>query len=268
MILKSKVSFLKALNSLRLKKNKHYLLHVSLIDIGLIKDVEPEKLCEFIYSSLLKIIPTGSTIYTLSPDYNYAKKKIPFNLNDKNISKEIGSFSKYIFSLKNSYRSNNPLFNLCSIGPNAKKINSNCSPTAFGVNSVWDKLYKKNCEMIFIGCDLSVCTFLRYIEFNFGVPYLYNKYFNLPIKKHNRVLNTFSISPLRFLNTKIEYNTNKFQRILKEKRLLTLSKSKDFKIMKLNTASAFKVGIEELSKNTFFFLKKKPAFNKKFSPYL
>ena len=267
MILKSKAGFLKALNSLKLRKNKHYLLHVSLIGTGLISDVAPEKLCQFIYSSLLKKVPRGSTIYTLSPDYNYAKKNTPFSLNAENISKEIGSFSKYLFSLKKSYRSNNPIFNLCSVGPSAKEISNNGSPTAFGTNSVWNKLFKKNCEMIFIGCDLSVCTFIRYIEFNFGVPYLYNKYFSVPVKKNNKILNFFSISPLRYLNSNIDYDTRKFQKILTRKKLLIFSKSRDFKIMKLSTASAFKVGIEELSKNAFFFLKKKPVFIKKFSPY-
>ena len=52
---------------------------------------------------------------------------------------------------------------------------------AFGADSAWDQLFKLNSDIVFLGCDLSVCTFIRYIEFRFGVPYLYNKHFNRDI---------------------------------------------------------------------------------------
>ena len=59
---------------------------------------------------------------------------------------------------------------------------------AFGADSAWDQLFKLNSDILFLGCDMSVCTFIRYIEFRFGVPYLYNKHFNNEICNNNKVI--------------------------------------------------------------------------------
>lgn len=259
--------FSKSLNQLSFDNSKHYLLHVSLIDLGLFKDLKPDKLCHFILSSLKRKTPKNSTFYTLSPFYDYSNRKENFNLSSKNVSKEVGSFAKYLISLKKSKRSNNPIFNLCANGPASNKIFSNTSTSSFGFDSAWHRLFDKNCEMIFIGCDLSKCTFIRFIEFNFGVPYIFNKYFSFPIKKNKTKINNFSISQLRYLNAKIEYKTIKFEELLIKKKLLIKSENKNISIMKIKMKDAFKVGVEELSKNPFYFLKGKPKFTKQFKPY-
>ena len=203
----------------------------------------------------------------MSPFYDYSNEKTVFNNKSKKISKEVGNFAKYMSAQNKSMRSNNPLFNLCGVGPNVKKIFKGCAPTSFGFDSAWYRLFQKNCEMIFIGCNLSRCTFIRFIEFNFGVPYIYNKYFNIPIKSNNNLINNFSISQLKYLNSNVEYDTSKFENLLYRKKLLKKSNNKRISFMKLKMKDAYKLGIQELSKNPFFFLKRKPSFSKKFSPY-
>ena len=54
MKLHSKINFIRALESLNLNENNNYLLHVSLIGIGLIPGVKPEKLSDFIFYNLKK----------------------------------------------------------------------------------------------------------------------------------------------------------------------------------------------------------------------
>ena len=208
-----------------------------------------------------------STFYTLAPNYDYSEKKKKFDIKSKNISKDVGNFPKYLNSLKNSLRSNNPIFNLCGNGFNASKIFKNCSSSAFGFDSAWHRLYERNCEMIFIGCDLSKCTFIRFIEFNFGVPYIYNKFFKQSINSRNKKINHFSISSLRYLNSNIKYNTKKFENILLKKDYLKKAKNKNFNFMKIKMKDAFNLGIQELNKDPFFFLEKKPTFDKNFTPY-
>ena len=100
---------------------------------------------------------------------------------------------------KKSLRSFNPIFNISSEGKQAKFITSQKTPTAFGEDSAWHQLYKLNSEIIFIGCDLSVCTFVRFIEFRFGVPYLYNKLFNTKICNKKKL---YLIIHLAHLDTK------------------------------------------------------------------
>ena len=89
-----------------------------------------------------------------------------------------------------SLRSNNPLFNVTALGNKAKFITNGRTTNAFGVDSAWDKLYNLDAEIILLGCDFSKATFTftRYIEFRYGVPYLYNKLFNIPISKNKKNL--------------------------------------------------------------------------------
>ena len=76
---------------------------------------------KFLFTSLVKIFGKNSTFSTMTPFYEYADKKIEFDLKRSLPSKEIGSFSKFIFNKKKSHRSKNPLFNICSVGPLGKK---------------------------------------------------------------------------------------------------------------------------------------------------
>ena len=121
--------------------------------------------------------------------------------------------------------------------------------------------------MIFIGCNLSRCTFIRFIEFNFGVPYIFNKYFKTPIKNRNNLIHNFSISQLRYDNSNIEYDTREFENILYKKKFLKKSKNKNINLMKLKMKDAYNIGIKELSKKSVFLGKRKPSFSKYLSPY-
>ena len=137
---------------------------------------------------------------------------------------------------------------------------------AFGEDSPWDQLYKLNSDIIFLGCDISVCTFIRYIEFRFGVTYLYNKHFNNKIRTGKKIISKHSSSPLRYLYLDIEYDTSKFQKILLKKKILRTGKSKNINVMAVDMQACYRVGIEELKKDLFFFLKRPPKFKNKFAP--
>ena len=253
-----KSDFLQALKEVKIKKSKICLLHVSLIDLGIFEDVKIDQINNFIFKSIKEHTPKNSTISVLTPYYDYASERKVFDIYKSEPSKEIGDFSKFIFNKKNSFRSHNPLFSISSVGYMAKSITQNHTATAFGKNSAWNKLFENNCDMIFIGCDLKRCTFIRFIEFKFGVPYLLNKIFKTKIKKNGKILHSSSSSTLRNLKLDIEYNTKKFQEILIKKGILRVNSNKNFDLMALDMRSAFKVGNEKLKKDLYFFLKKKP----------
>jgi len=254
-----KTDFIEALSEVKNNNSKSYLVHVSIIDLGIFDDLRIEDMNKFLFDSLKKIFGKNSTFSTMTPFYEYADNMKEFDLKKSLPSKEIGSFSKFIFKKKNSQRSKNPLFNICSVGPLAKKITNSSIYSDFETKSSWDNLFKLNTEMIFIGCDLSKCTFIRYIEHKFKVPYLIKKTFYTKIKSNNKVISLKSSSTLRNLNFKILYDTTKFQNILKKKGFLKISSSKNFNLMSLKMKPAFKVGIESLRKDKLFFLNKKSS---------
>ncbi len=258
--------FKKALKSVGIKKNASCLIHASIINLGKFEDKKIANIPSNIFRLVKEAIGKNGTISVLSASYEYGKKKKKFNISSSIPTHEIGYFSKFVSQRKKSLRSFNPTFNISSEGKQAKFITSQKTPIAFGEDSAWHQLYKLNSEIIFIGCDLSVCTFVRFIEFRFGVPYLYNKLFNTKICNKKKIIFNYSSSPLRYKDSSVEYDLKDFQKLLIKKKILRVSKNKKINIMAMKMKPCFTLGVKELKKNVYFFLKSKPLFKKNFDP--
>jgi aminoglycoside N3'-acetyltransferase len=257
-----------AFKKLNFKRNSCVVIHSSLIHLGLIEGVNLKKMPEEIYSLIKKNLGKNATICVPSSNWDYSDKKKPFDKIRSNSHKEFGALSNYIVNKKNSFRSNNPLFNITALGKKAKYITNGGTSNAFGVDSAWDKLYNLDAEIILLGCDFSEATFTftRYIEFRFGVPYLYNKLFNLPIFHKRKKIFKTSTSTLRYLDLDLVYDLKKFKNVLKKKKILFEGRDKKIKITKVRMKPCFDLGIECLKKDIYFFLKKKPKFKKQKFP--
>lgn len=258
--------FKKTLKKLRIKKNSSCIIHASIINTGQFEDKKIQNIPTNIFNLVKEVVGVNSTISALSASYDYGKNKKKFDISNSIPTNEIGYFSKFMAKRKNSLRSFNPIFNISTEGKYAKFITSQKTPTAFGEDSAWHQLYKLNSEIIFIGCDLSVCTFVRFIEFRFGVPYLYNKLFNTKICNKKKIIFNYSSSPLRYKGSTAKYNLKNFQNLLIKKKILRVSKYKKIQIMAVKMQPCFKVGIEELKKNIYFFLESEPKYKKKSDP--
>jgi len=256
-----KSDFLKALSEIKIDQTKSCLVHVSLIDLGIFKDLKIDEINNFVFNSLKKFTHKNCTISTLTPFYEYADNKKAFDIMRSLPSKAIGDFARFVYLKEKSLRSYNPLFNISSIGPLAKKITLSSTPEDFGQNSPWENLYNINSDMIFIGCDISRCTFIRFIEHHFKVPYLIKKVFHTKIKSKGRTLFSKSFSTLRNLNLNVKYNTKKFQNVLIKKKVLRINSHPKFNIMAVDMKSAFNVGIQQLKKDKYFFVNKKKLLN-------
>lgn len=255
----------KILKNLNLKKGSSCLLHSSMIHIGKIKDIKIEDTPKLIINLILKQIGPDGTISALTPFYDYSTSKKIFDQKSGNCSKEVGSINKYLASNCKT-RSIDPIFNISSKGKMANYINNNVSPNSFGLDSSWDRLCKLNTDIIFLGCDLSVCTFIRFIESRFGVPYLYNKYFNIPITKNRKVVSEYSSSLLRYQQIKICYKLKKFQNHLLKNKLIRKSSNKYFVAMAMRMKPCLEEGILKLKKNCFYFLENNPFYKNKRLP--
>jgi len=255
----------KILKNLDLKKGASCLLHSSIINIGKIKNIKIEDTPKLILNLILKEIGPDGTISALTPFYDYSISKKKFDQKSGKCSKEVGSINQYL--AKNcKTRSIDPIFNISSKGKMANYINNNVSANSFGLDSSWDRLYKLNTDIIFLGCNLSVCTFVRYIESRFCVPYLYNKYFNTPITKNGKVISKYSSSFLRYRKIKIYYNLKKFQNHLLKKKLIRESNNPYFTAMAIRMKPCLEEGLLKLKKNYFYFLKNNPFHKNKKSP--
>ena len=166
---------------LKIKQGDTLFIHS---DISILKrfgsNLDLRDMLEVLISSLSKIVGKKGTLVFPAYYYEVQKKKY-FDLNSS-ISKELGILPIYVNSLKNSYRSINPITSVVAIGFNAKKICNPNYPSSYGFNSPFDILTKLRSKMLFFGTDLSGMTYVHYVEFLLSVPHRYNKYIKLKIK--------------------------------------------------------------------------------------
>ncbi len=253
----------KVLLNLGLTSGSNILCHSSLIHLGKMKEVDisdyPEKILEIFFS----IIGSSGTVVVPASNYNYGLKNINFDIKKTKVSKSLGSFSNYIALHSLSNRSLNPIFSLAAVGKNSRVICDQENATAFGEGSAWDNLFQLNPEILYLGCDFDATTLIRYIEFRYGVPYLYNKIFLTPVVKNNRKITNSVIAPLRYhhLDKNTQYDLSSFKNHLMKKKLLMIEKFGSTQIMVINLQDCFKEGIKKLDENVHYFLKNVPKYD-------
>ena len=139
---------------------------------------EKNKFCHSIINPLLKskktvIIPT----YTYTVKGVFEVEKTPTNL---------GALNSWILKQDDMKRSEHPMFSYASLGPKSSIV-ENCGKSAFGFDSIYERLIGKKCCFINIGRPIEAGnTIVHNVEQSCGATYRYNKCFKTRIIKNNK----------------------------------------------------------------------------------
>ena len=162
------VTFINLLNDIIDKSNKIIAFHSSLIDFNLdlyalkplLKNLIQTK-CDQGYTFLF---PTFNYSFCSNSFYHY-----------KYSNSEVGVLGEWMLELKDSVRTNNPIFSWVVIGNKSEELlkcdNTNC----FSKNTIFDYLYNKNTSYILLGCKHF--TQLHYCEEIANVKWRFQKSF-------------------------------------------------------------------------------------------
>lgn len=166
------------INKLGLKKSDIILLHID-TDVLNNKNIKNKEHCSNILDTLLYGIGENGTIVTPSFNYDFCKTSM-FNI--ETTPSQVGYFSNFLLSKKNSFRSCHPIFSFVAIGKYAKEITSNISNDSFGKESVFDRLCNLNAKGLYLNLKISnpdgpPCTIIHYIEQKYGINYRFLKNF-------------------------------------------------------------------------------------------
>lgn len=257
------------LNKIGLKKNSTVLIHSGLNYLGTVPNLKINQLPEFYFNSLKSYLGKNSTFVFPGFFYDYSRKKKSFDLDLSPPSKSLGSLPSYIFKNKKFFRSKHPLTSLISFGKKARQICHQSNFNDFGFNSAWSKLVELDAQILFFGVPLRESnTFIHFIEFNFGVPHMYTKKFNVSVKKNKKIISRNIYAYLRYLNFDIDVNQNKLEKDLKKSKIFKSIKFHDGEISTIKLKDMLNFGLEKLSKNPYYFLNNKPKFKKNKAPLL
>ncbi len=174
---------------------------------------DANELCKTFINILLK-----KKITILVPSYSYtSKNKFYVEKTNSNLS----YLTKWCLKQKNSFRTHHPIFSFCILGKN-KNFFSNIGKSAYGKNSVWEKLLKEKTSLLHIGRPFSWGnTVIHFVEFKENAEYRYNKVFKTKVYKDNKYLGTnFSafVQKKRYKSKKIYTNTKKIAKLVEKQK--------------------------------------------------
>ncbi len=252
-----------ALKKVGVKKGSTVLIHSALHVLGKMKNSTYGEIPKKIYYCIKKHLGQRGTIIVPAFYYNYARKRKPFDLYKSSPSSSLGIFSKYIFDNQNFIRSKNPITSLAAVGYLAKKICQQSNSRPYGKNSAWDKLTNFNSTILFLGTPLRrSLTYIHFIEFLAGVPHMYVKKINIPIKKNGTIIEKNALIYVRYLDFNIAVNLKKFENDLKKNRLLKSIRLGSGYIYSIKCKDVLNFGLKKIIRNSSYFLDQPPSFKK------
>ena len=172
-----KVNLKKILKSLNIKKNDNVLVHSSFMKLTNYQINEKN-----FFKELQNTIGRKGTIF--APGFNFMEYfSNKFNKTKTLPHNECGILSKFIFKLKNSVRSSNPIDSLIGIGKHGNICEKN-NFCAYDDKSPWANLSNIKTKVIFVDVDFFYCSYLHRIEYKIKVPYRKIKIYNRKYGKY------------------------------------------------------------------------------------
>lgn len=236
------------------------VMHSSLFHLGQLEGVPIKECPARVVQAICDHLGEEGTLAVPAPNWDYGQKRQPFDIRHTPVTKSLGVIGNHMIKLPDARRSPNPIFSIAAVGPQAGTICEGGVATAFGVDSAWDRMFSLNADMLFLGCDISVMTFVRYIEHRFGVPYLYNKLFDVPILDNGKPLDMAVVALLRYAHCPVQYDLSGLERLLREAGALREASLGGAKVHAVRMDKCFAIAVEALKKDIHFFLGGRPNY--------
>ena len=140
---------------------------------------------EFCLAVIKPLIEKNKTV--IVPTYTYTVEGV-FEVSET--PTRLGTLNSWILRQAKVCRSEHPLFSFASLGPGASLV-ENCGKSAFGKNSVHERLVGKRACVLHIGKPIHLAnTLIHRVEQLCGATYRINKCFKTKVFKNGKYLGT------------------------------------------------------------------------------
>ena len=213
--------------------------------------ITAQEICDILIFSLL-----SRNITVIIPAYTFTSSgKFFVNKQNSNLS----YMTKWILKKRGVKRSEHPIFSVCAIGKNSKIVN-NIGKSAFGFDSIFDRLIKNNTSLFHFGRPFSYGnTVIHYVEQSVGSIYRQHKNFKTKVYKKNKYIgNNFSafVRKGKVNDKKYISNTTKISKVINKKNFFEqIGNEKDLtNITHLDLKKTFDCMCKEFYKNNKIFI--------------
>lgn len=196
-----------------------YLIHSDIFkSFGLIKNEYKRLSGKAVPASLHLnlLVNSFGREHLVFPSFNYSfPKDKTFNL--KTTQSDVGALTNYLISNSLFDRTETPIFSFLT---EIKELLSD-SRRPFSKGSVFDYLYSKDGTIIFYGAEISACTYLHYVEDQYGPPlFRYDKKFTGSIVDGEEAKETWVEFHVRPLGLDLDYNWELLYELLLQKNVV------------------------------------------------
>lgn len=178
----------KTYQELGVSKGMVIILKSDLTFLGPYDQKDQNKLLEAHFSVLADLIDLSEgTLVVYTASLSLCNTDIVFDI--RNTPSEMGAFSEYIRTKKDSVRSFHPFTSWAAIGKNANYICSNTSRHSYGIATPKERLLELDAKYISIGKHpRDTTSVIHHVEMLMGVPYRYIKEFIHPVLVEGKVV--------------------------------------------------------------------------------
>lgn len=132
------------------------------------------------------LLDAGKTVVTTSFSYTSEGRFDPAITPTK-----LGAINKWFLKAEGSKRSEHPIFSYAALGPQAATLVENIGKSAFGSDSVFERLYGKNASFLYVGRPVWLGnTIIHHIEQACGATYRINKGFRTEVYRGDTYVGT------------------------------------------------------------------------------
>lgn len=239
-----KNDFKSALKSIGIVKDDVVFMHSDVTVFGKLMCRNRNEFFGGIIDSVKESVGNDGTIIMPTFSYSFCNNEI-FDV--EKTRGTVGALNEFFRKSDDTLRTAQPIFS-CSVWGNRKSEFLDISLDSFGENSIFDKLYKNNGKLLFLGADFHACTYLHYIEQSFHIPYRYVKVFNGTIREKSREYSAKCKFYVRYLDKNVILETERLKKYLLDKKIM--------KCVKLGGGYILTVGAQDLYNEVFKLLEK------------
>lgn len=200
------------------KKGDIVFSHLNIGMLGFPKDAgTPEEVCRLIHKAFMEVLGEQGTL--IVPTYTYSLCNHQ-DFDVQNTPSTVGYFTEYLRKQPDAVRSLDPIFSVAALGSQSCSLLDNIPNECFGVDSIYDRLYKKKAKICNIGVGFRYTTYIHYVEQSLNVPYRFKKIFTgYIINKEQRKKTAFIYFVRIFDNRSIPY-LNRLEKEARERGVL------------------------------------------------
>lgn len=239
-------------------------VHSALFALGIPEGVAVRDIPAAIYDAVRNVIGPNGTLTVAAAFENYARFSQPYDCALSPVDNSQGIFNGYVAAREDAVRSYCPMCGVAGIGPLAQAICHSRTASGMGTDSAWDHLYRRDAKLCWIGVPPhQAFTYAQFIQFRWGVPYLYNKIYTVPIYEQGERVDLPVTCCVRYRNTtyRISEDCTRFEAHLRGAGLIREARVGDGQIYTMPSAQrVFNEGTDQLRSDIYYFCKVPPEF--------